>query len=146
MSSRSAARGHILTKVEARRRAKRLIYQRAYRAKHKRTHRKQTRLANRRYRRTLKGWEANLLTRAKRRAERHGREFALTREWLRPLLAPMVCAATGVALSNEPNQPNVPSIDRRDSSKGYTPDNCWVVSWEFNNAKKDKPLEETFKC
>lgn len=134
-----------VTKVEARRRAKALLYQRAYRARKRRTHRRQTREANRRYRRTVKGWEANLLTRAKRRAERHGREFTLTREWLSPLLAPLVCAATGVPLTLEPGNPNVPSIDRKDSTKGYTPENCWVVSWEYNNAKKDRPLEETFK-
>jgi hypothetical protein len=31
----------------------------------------------------------------------------------------------------------MPSIDRIDSSKGYTPDNCRVVLWIINQAKND---------
>lgn len=97
-----------------------------------------------RYRGTLKGWETNLLAGCKRRALRHGREFALTREWLRPRLVRGVCEATGQSLTFSPGDETVPSIDRKDSSLGYTPDNCWVVTWRYNNAKKDKPLHTTF--
>jgi hypothetical protein len=38
----------------------------------------------------------------------------------------------------------MPSIDRIDSSKGYTPDNCRVVLWIINQAKNDI-LEDDFQ-
>jgi ribosomal protein L37E len=38
--------------------------------------------------------------------------------------------------------PDVWSIDRIDSSKGYTPDNVWVISLRANMLKKDATLTE----
>ena len=37
---------------------------------------------------------------------------------------------------------NSPSLDRIDSSKGYTPDNVWVISRRANIIKHDATLEE----
>ncbi len=38
-----------------------------------------------------------------------------------------------------------PSIDRIDSSKGYTPDNCQFVLWAINVFKGDGTLEEMYE-
>jgi len=37
---------------------------------------------------------------------------------------------------------NSPSIDRIDSTKGYTPDNVWVISFKANTAKSNLTLSE----
>jgi hypothetical protein len=92
--------------------------------------------------RSVAGRATLLLGMARRRSTRKGIAFTLTREWLLPLLTPLRCMATGDTLSLEPGSPLVPSIDRKDNTQGYTPDNCWVVSWAFNNRKKAKPLSE----
>lgn len=76
------------------------------------------------------------------RAEKQGRAFDLTEEFLSSLLAPMVCAATGLALRYDWNgegrtNPWAPSVDRIDSAGGYTMDNVRVVCWAYNMAKND---------
>jgi len=35
-----------------------------------------------------------------------------------------------------------PSIDRKDSKKGYTPDNIWVISNRANTLKNDATIQE----
>ena len=47
------------------------------------------------------------------------------------------CVYTGVKLSWEYNNPYKASIDRIDSSKGYTPDNIQIVSFIVNQAKSN---------
>ena len=42
----------------------------------------------------------------------------------------------------EGGNPHKPSIDRVDSSKGYTKDNVVIVSWRVNDLKADASLEE----
>jgi hypothetical protein len=37
---------------------------------------------------------------------------------------------------------NSPSLDRIDSSKGYTPDNIWVISNKANSIKSNATVEE----
>lgn len=49
------------------------------------------------------------------------------------------CALTGVKLSWIPNSLNVASLDRIDSSKGYTKDNVQITMWYVNCMKKDLP-------
>lgn len=90
-------------------------------------------------------WKLNnpasyLFYKSRTRAQRAGLEYSLTKEWIIQELAKGGCAATGLPFSFDmgtPKQPNPwsPSIDRRDSSKGYTPDNCRIVVWVFNCAK-----------
>lgn len=63
-------------------------------------------------------------------------ECSLTIEWIKGKLLAGVCEVTGIAFEFERNgNPFFPSIDRIDSSKGYTPDNCRVVLWIINTAK-----------
>lgn len=55
-------------------------------------------------------------------------------------LTPMVCEATGIALTTEKHptyrvHPFVPSIDRVHPAVGYTPENCRVVCFAYNMAK-----------
>lgn len=76
------------------------------------------------------------------RAEKHGRDFDLTEEFLQELLAPMTCSATGLKLSYEwggegRTNPWAPSVDRVSSAGGYTMDNVRVVCWAYNMAKND---------
>lgn len=68
--------------------------------------------------------------------------FTLTEQWLAEHLHFMLCEVTGHKLSWPTQQlgrgikhPWTPSIDRWDSTKGYTPDNCRVVSTIYNMAK-----------
>lgn len=80
---------------------------------------------------------------AKRRAKRYGYAFTLTRAWLEEKLAPMRCSVTGAALSVKSDDcatryhPWSPSLDRVDSTKGYTPDNTRVVCTAYNVAKNE---------
>jgi hypothetical protein len=73
---------------------------------------------------------------ARERANKKGIEFTLTREWVLKRLATGVCEATGIRFNSETFigrcGPYSPSIDRIDSSKGYTPDNCRMICWALN--------------
>ena len=53
------------------------------------------------------------------------------------------CEATGLQLYVTPiNNPFYPSIDRMDSSEGYTKDNCQLVSLMYNELKSDNDIED----
>jgi hypothetical protein len=39
-------------------------------------------------------------------------------------------------------EPNSPSLDRIDNTKGYVPGNVWVISWRANDLKRNATLEE----
>lgn len=76
------------------------------------------------------------------RAEKQGRAFDLTEEFLGLLLEPMTCSASGLALRYDwegegRTNPWAPSVDRVDSSGGYTMGNVRVVCWAYNTAKND---------
>jgi hypothetical protein len=81
----------------------------------------------------------------KKRAAKKGLEFNLTIEWLIEKLKDGKCEATGIPFKLKPNNttsnPYYPSIDRIDSSKGYTKDNCQLVITAFNNLKSDNDME-----
>jgi len=77
-----------------------------------------------------------LLRSARDRARRRGYEFNLTQEWVDERIA-KGCVLTGWAFDLEHKGkavPLSPSIDRIDSEKGYTPDNCRMVCWIVNRA------------
>lgn len=74
-----------------------------------------------------------------RRAEKKHIEFNLDAPWFKEKLSKGVCEATGLMFELEPKcthiNPYYPSIDRIDSSLGYTKDNCQLVIIGFNNLK-----------
>jgi hypothetical protein len=77
----------------------------------------------------------SILWRAELRARKKGIAFELTEDWLQPRLDAGKCELTGLQLTAKGVlAPLMPSIDRKDSSKGYTPDNCRVICWALNAA------------
>lgn len=77
-----------------------------------------------------------------------GHEFSLTVEQVAKMLEETtVCPVLGITLETAPKEKKrywdcSPSIDRIDSSKGYTPENVWIVSARANRIKSDATLEE----
>lgn len=83
-----------------------------------------------------------LITWIRVRSAKRGMEFDLTREWAEEKIEAGVCEVTGLQFEyrkdgKERFQPFIPSVDRIDSSKGYTQDNCRMVVWIYNMAKAE---------
>lgn len=89
----------------------------------------------------------------RRRCDRLGYEFDLDRDWVFDKLFEGVCEATGIpfhveALGKDTRNRFAPSIDRVDSTKGYTKDNCRMVIYQYNACKgpwKDSDVIEFAK-
>lgn len=87
----------------------------------------------------------NLLQMARTRCKHTGRECTLTIADVDSLwpsdgrcpVFPWITLAWG-----EYESGCSPSIDRVDTSKGYTPENCRVISWRANRLKSDATPEE----
>lgn len=81
----------------------------------------------------------NLMVKMQARARRYGRECSITEEQFMALFEPMQCAVTGMPLSwtDGERSPWAPSVDRIDSSAGYTLANTRVVSVMYNLAKSE---------
>lgn len=100
-------------------------------------------------RRQEKGLAYCLWFSAKHRAKKMGREFSLT---VTDVIIPSVCPIlnlpliTSVAIDNtngtKDRPANYPTVDRIDSTRGYTPDNIQVISWRANNLKNNATLLE----
>ena len=52
------------------------------------------------------------------------------------------CPITGNNFILDTGNLMVPSLDRFNSKKGYTPDNCWLISWAANRAKGEMEWDE----
>lgn len=78
---------------------------------------------------------------ARNRAKELGREFEIRRDHI---VIPEFCPVLGIKIQkgNGPFQPNSPSLDRIDSSRGYIPGNVEVISWRANMLKRDGTLDE----
>jgi hypothetical protein len=90
-------------------------------------------------------WDAEpyvvgMLRAAKTRSKKFDREFTIT---LDDIDIPDTCPILGVEIVVERNHPYRPSIDRIDSSRGYTPDNIMVVSFRGNMLKNNMTPEES---
>jgi hypothetical protein len=76
---------------------------------------------------------------ARLRATKYGREFTLPKGWMRAQYEAQSgkCAITGrlMVKDRDRHAPWAPSIDRLDSAKGYTPDNCRLIGYIVNCAK-----------
>jgi len=90
-----------------------------------------------------------LLSRARSNAKQRGRELTITEEEVEALLAPGVCALTGLPFcgeewdacssSRDPWAPLLDRIDRIDPTKGYVPGNVRAVCWIVNYMRGDYP-------
>lgn len=75
-------------------------------------------------------------------ARRRGIEWKLD---ITDLVVPTHCPYLGMELKFVPgrgHQPSRPSIDRKDSSKGYTPDNIEIISMKANMMKQNATADE----
>lgn len=84
---------------------------------------------------------------ARRRAKKQGLLFTLTPKWVQERLDRGVCEVTGLRLELQKTAAchygaRSPSIDRKDSSRGYTPENCQLVVWQYNAAKGQHDLAD----
>lgn len=86
--------------------------------------------------RERESWHKRLLRLARSSAARTNREFALTEA---DLPHSDVCPLLGVRMVGKDY---CASVDRIDSSKGYTPDNVQIISWRANKLKGDSSWEE----
>lgn len=80
----------------------------------------------------------------KERARRDKVEFSLTKE---DIVIPELCPILQTPLViNKPGTGKchtfTPSVDRVDSSKGYTPDNIRIISLKANRMKGDMSIED----
>jgi len=95
------------------------------------------------YRQTPQGRAGLLIFFAAKRAKAAGRECTVTREEIAKRIVAGCCEVTGLLFDMKPGpdkhhaNPWAPSLDRRDSSKGYTEDNVQVVVSAYNYAKSE---------
>ena len=90
---------------------------------------------------TEKGRKYSMWASAKRRAEKSKMEFSISIEDIK---IPEICPLLGLKLSYEDFgvRYNSPSLDRKNSKKGYTKENIWVISSRANFLKNDAELSE----
>jgi len=81
-----------------------------------------------------------MLKGAKQRAKKSGLEFTLLEE---DIVIPEICPLLGIRINcNSDNKYIRPSLDRKDSSKGYTKENTHVTSWRANMLKNNATSDE----
>jgi hypothetical protein len=83
-----------------------------------------------------------MLNEARNRAHKKGLEYCLEKS---DIHIPKTCPLLGIELKwggTHKDKDNTPSLDRLDNSKGYTPDNIWIISWRANNLKRDATFSE----
>lgn len=86
--------------------------------------------------------EYRLLHSCKGNAKRKGVPFSLEIEDIK---IPKYCPIIGVELTNTSKEGRVwsnASVDRLDSTKGYTPDNIWIISDLANRMKQNATKEQ----
>ena len=66
-------------------------------------------------------------------------EFTITKE---DIVIPEICPALNMKLDTMGDKDYVPSLDRINNKRGYTPDNIVVVSFRANRLKSDATLVE----
>lgn len=84
------------------------------------------------------------LAQLRRNAKKRGLDFSLVKEDLLPL--PTHCPVLGVELDySGGGGPNVASVDRIDSTKGYLRENVAIISKRANTLKNNASVEELQK-
>jgi len=95
---------------------------------------------------SVSGRAKTLFKSAQRRSVQYS-EFDISVEWIQEKLEKGVCEITGIPFDFEPHpvydkNPFSPSIDRRDSTKGYTKENTRIVLWQVNLMRGEMLDEE----
>jgi hypothetical protein len=92
------------------------------------------------YRRNI---ENRLLNAARQRSKKYGYDFDIE---IKDIVVPTHCPLLGIELyvaeGRKAAKDNSASLDRIDSTKGYTKDNVWVISHRANTIKSNATLEE----
>jgi hypothetical protein len=88
-------------------------------------------------------WAAMALGNAKKRAKQRDLPFDITLDWLIEAATDR-CPLLDIELKydNTASLHDSAAVDRIDSARGYTPDNCWVVSMKANRIKSDATVAE----
>jgi len=81
---------------------------------------------------------------AKKRAEKRGLSFCLTKDWFEEKVDAGVCELTGVPFRYETNSPWRPSPDRINNEFGYEPWNTRMILLGLNRLKNSHS-EKVFK-
>ena len=110
-------------------------------SEHRKAHRQQS--AKHKQKR---GFKYTILASARNRAKRKHLAFDLT---LEDIVIPQKCPMLGLNIlqqweshRNHTKEDGYPTIDRIDSTKGYTKDNIQIISWRANNLKSNASLQE----
>ena len=82
--------------------------------------------------------EKKMVRDAKRRALKSGLAFNITHE---DVVIPEVCPLLGLPLKRG-DRDACPTLDRINSSRGYTRGNIWVLSMKANRIKNNATVEE----
>lgn len=101
---------------------------------------------NKRYRKnesTLDRACKRIFSYAKKRAHEKSLDFDIDASFLEDLYLQQngLCKYTGDVLMLQAGSPQTVSIDRIDSSAGYTRENVCLVTWEVNNAKQARSID-----
>lgn len=102
---------------------------------------------SRKIRSTVEGKSKASFLAARARSARYGMDFSLTYDWVLERFRGL-CESTGLPFSLDAPpagrnfHPDCPSIDRIDSSKGYTIQNCRAIRISVNLAKHEQPEDE----
>ena len=89
--------------------------------------------------------EYRLWKSSKKRSEDKGWEFNIE---LSDIKIPKICPLLQIPLTKHSTRErhfDAPSLDRINSTKGYTKDNIWVISHRANQIKNDATIEELEK-
>ena len=82
---------------------------------------------------------------ARHKAKLKGMKCDITADFVEGLMNRHDCKCHITLIPFETTGPFVPSIDRIDSSRGYTKDNIQVVCWIYNRCKADNTHEDVIK-
>lgn len=88
-------------------------------------------------------WAQTALAASKMRARKHGLDHTITLGWL-VAAANDMCPLLEVPLSynNTRSHGDSAAVDRIDSTKGYIPGNCWVISMLANRIKTNATVDQ----
>lgn len=92
------------------------------------------------YRHTARFKAKRMIREIRTRCNKRGMAFNLDYEWVATKAEYGKCEQTGIPFIWDADQKRSPfafSIDRIDSARGYTKDNCQAVVWAYNAAKAE---------